>query len=142
MLVDTNLLISAMLSVASPPARVLDLGMASHFDLLISAGSIEELFEKCAQKPYLAQRIPASALTRFVDLLSVSATILPNPELPPEAVTRDPRDDYLIAHAVAEQIDTLVSGDRDLLALDGAFPFRILAPAAFVAALEADDDTR
>jgi uncharacterized protein len=130
-----------MLSVASPPARVLDLGMASHFDLLISAGSIEELLEKCAQKPYLAQRIPASALTRFVDLLSVSATILPNPDMPPEAVTRDPKDDYLIAHALAEEVDTLVSGDRDLLALDCTFPFRILAPAAFVAELDQESGT-
>lgn len=33
----------------------------------------------------------------------------------------------------------LVSGDRDLLALDGTFPFRILAPAEFIAALAQEE---
>lgn len=31
------------------------------------------------------------------------------------AITRDPKDDYLVALALRERVDALVSGDRDLL---------------------------
>lgn len=33
----------------------------------------------------------------------------------PPAVTRDSKDDYLVALARAQRVDAIVSGDRDLL---------------------------
>jgi uncharacterized protein len=41
------------------------------------------------------------------------ATVCPDPA-PTPGVTRDPADDYLVALAQAEQVDAIVSGDRDL----------------------------
>lgn len=65
-------------------------------------------------------------------------------QAPPEAVSpvrcRDPKDDYLLACAVAGQAHYLVTGDRDLLALDGEPALgvlRILTPLDFLAALDA-----
>ena len=137
-LVDTNLLVSALLSAATPPSLVVAGAMNAMYELLVSEESITELLVKCRQKPYLAERISEATLANTVDILRVTATVLPILSIPPAAITRDPKDDYLIAHAIAEQVDVLVSGDRDLLALDGTFPFRILTPAAFAATLEAD----
>ncbi|MBB4665057.1 hypothetical protein [Conexibacter arvalis] len=35
--------------------------------------------------------------------------------MPIPSVTRDPADDYLVALARAQQVDAIVSGDRDLV---------------------------
>ena len=52
-------------------------------------------------------------------------------------IVRDPKDDYLMAHAILGRVDFLVTGDRDLLALDGEVdPLRILTAAAFSRMLE------
>ena len=42
------------------------------------------------------------------------ATIADDPVDVP-ALTRDPKDDYLVALALQERVDAIVSGDRDLL---------------------------
>ena len=47
------------------------------------------------------------------------------------AVVRDPKDDYLIAHAVMGQADYLVTGDDDLLSLGRIDTIRILSPRQF-----------
>ena len=53
-------------------------------------------------------------------------------------VCRDPKDDMFIACALAAKADCLVSGDRDLLVLDGKFGFAIVRPREFLARLEAN----
>jgi predicted nucleic acid-binding protein len=58
------------------------------------------------------------------------AAALP-PSAPVPAVVRDPKDDYLIAHSVLEQVDYLVSGDKDLLVLGSVLGVRIVSPADF-----------
>lgn len=51
-------------------------------------------------------------------IVSVAETVEdPNPE-PWQGVCRDPKDDYLVALAEVHQVALLVSGDRDLLALE------------------------
>jgi predicted nucleic acid-binding protein len=44
-------------------------------------------------------------------------TLVADPPLPHPAVCRDPDDDYLVALARATVVDSLVTGDRDLLEL-------------------------
>jgi uncharacterized protein len=47
--------------------------------------------------------------------------ILPDPIDPPPVV-RDPRDDYLLALALAGRADAIVTGDKDLLDHAGLEP--------------------
>ncbi len=49
---------------------------------------------------------------------------------------RDPNDEIFLHLAIAAKVDTLVSGDADLLTLDGLLPLPILTPAALRTALE------
>ena len=51
------------------------------------------------------------------------------------SVTRDRKDDYLLAYAVVGRADYLVTGDRDLLVLGEVEGVRIVSPAGFVGAL-------
>lgn len=55
-----------------------------------------------------------------------------------ESVTRDPKDDYLVAFAAEHGVDFIVSGDKDLLEWEEQSP-PVMAPAAFWNLLESDD---
>ena len=54
---------------------------------------------------------------------------------PIPAVTRDPKDDYLLAHAVLGAADYLVSGDQDLLVLERLEGVKIVTPREFLAVM-------
>jgi len=48
------------------------------------------------------------------------------------AASRDRKDDYLLAHAIAGRADYLVSGDADLLSVDRVGGVAIVNPAGFL----------
>lgn len=58
----------------------------------------------------------------------------------PRPLSRDSKDDYLLAYAESGGADYLVTYDGDLLALDGAFAFRIVTPPDFLAVLRGVGD--
>jgi hypothetical protein len=55
-------------------------------------------------------------------------------------VTRDPKDDYLIAYALVGAADYRVTGDRDLLVLGQVDDVKIVTPRAFATLLEGRKD--
>jgi predicted nucleic acid-binding protein len=58
-----------------------------------------------------------------------SASVVVDPDTAPPVHSRDPNDDYLIVLASANRA-ALVSGDKDLLALEEAIP--VFSPRAFL----------
>jgi len=138
-LLDANVLISALLSLTRPDAtvtRVVRAGVGRRYVILFPEQVLIESTQAVATTPYLSDRIPPTTLRSFMTSVQRAAEALP-PLLTSPAISRDPNDNYLLAHALASQADYLVTGDKDLLALAGAgFPFRIVSPAAFLAVLE------
>ncbi len=63
-------------------------------------------------------RSPQAPSVRFITDLAAQTTLLTDPPGPHPAVCRDPRDDYLVALAVASGAEAIVTGDLDLLASD------------------------
>ena len=138
-LLDANLIVSYLLAPtsASAPIEVITRGILGEFVALVSVTTLDEVSRSISSKPYLVARIPQDRFDRFVAIIRASGKILPPMENHPiTQTTRDPKDDYLIAHALRDQVDILVSGDRDLLALADVTPFRILTPVDFLAHLD------
>lgn len=137
---DANLLISALLhsKPERTPSKIVQAALSGRFHLILSHSTLWELKKAVETKSYLSARISADEITEFVATLQLVATIVPEvSELLP-AVTRDPGDDYLVAHAVMSDIDYLVTGDKDLLVLEQVHNTLILSPAEFVAILDAE----
>jgi putative PIN family toxin of toxin-antitoxin system len=129
---DPNVLISALLSRAGSPARVLRAWLDGAFELIVSQQLLREL-ERALAYPKLRARIEPSEAAEFIDLLRRGARLVDDPGDPPVLRSRDPDDDYLIALGAAAQA-VVVSGDGHLLGLADRAP--IFSPAEFLTELD------
>ena len=138
-LVDANVIVSSILPSGAGPSivrRVVNAGIAGSYRLLIGATTLGEVEAVYIRKRYLRANIPPDRFAFALSALRAAAEILPPPDEPIHPVCRDPRDDYLIALALTNAATHLLTGDRDLLALDdGRFPFRILDASELAAEL-------
>jgi len=131
-LLDANILVSYLLArEASLAVEIVEAGVAGRDDLLLPEDLVDGLASRVAGKPYLAERIAAEDVREFLGLLAAVAEVLPRIAGPLPAVTRDPQDDYLIAHALFGRADLLVTGDRDLLTIGRVGDLRIVTPRRF-----------
>ena len=130
---DTNVLLSAILSEQSVPARVLEGWYRRKFTLLSSLEQIEEV-KRVSRYPHLASRLSAARAGRLVNDLRDVATIVT--DLQSLDISADPFDNYLIAMVDAGNADYLVSGDKaDLLALGKHGGARIISVREFATVL-------
>jgi uncharacterized protein len=119
-ILDPNVIISALLSRAGTPAKVLRAWLEGRFDLIVSPLLLEEL-RRALASPQPAKRISAEEAKALMDWLGREAILADDPAEPPTSRSEDPGDDYLLALAEAERA-VLVSGDRHLLALTEELP--------------------
>ena len=115
LVVDTNILISALLAGTSLPAQLILLWREGRFDLLTSAAQLDEL-RRVTRYPKIRERLTSALAGRLINDIRDLAVLLPL--LPVVTASPDPDDNYLLAMAAAGSADFLVTGDkRDLLAL-------------------------
>jgi uncharacterized protein len=132
-LLDSSILISFLLTPHAdhPIARVVRAVVAGRCELLLPKDLIEEVKEVTQSKRHLNKRITAADLGDVIDILSLGA--IEAPDIPGDipALTRDPKDGYLLACAVVGQADYIVSGDDDLLALREVEGVRMVSAREF-----------
>lgn len=126
---DPNVLVSALLSPAGPPAQVVLAWDAGRFQLIASPRMLSEL-ANVLSPPKLRRWIDASDADEFVSRLQEGALLVDDPPPGPK-LTPDPDDDYLVALARAAEVDYLVSGDGDLTGLADPDP-PVLTPREFL----------
>lgn len=139
-LLDTNILVSYLLTPqkSSVIARIVEAGILGRFDLLLPEDLLDELVEKARTKSYLAERITPEEVRELVDVLCEVSEIIPKITQSIPAVTRDPKDDYLLAYALVGQADYLVTGDRDLLVLGQVEDTKIVTARDFAEVIKSD----
>ena len=132
---DPNVIISALLSPDGAPARTLRAWLQGHFELVASPLLLEELARALAY-PKLRKLIEPQEGDRVIEWLR-SASMAADPEGAPPIRSPDRGDDYLIALAEAERA-VLASGDQHLLGLAEDLP--IYSPVGFLGLLEEQGD--
>ena len=115
LVVDTNILVSALLSASSLPAQLIVLWRAGRFDLLTTTEQLDELM-RVTRYPKIRERLAPAIGGRLVnDLRALAITV---DRLPVVDASSDPDDNYLLATAAAGGADFLITGDkRHLLGL-------------------------
>ena len=130
LVVDTNILISALLAGTSLPAQLIGLWREGRFDLLTSSVQLDEL-RRVTRYPKIRERLAPALAGRLINDIRDLAVLLP--ALPVVTASPDPDDNYLLAMATAGSADFLVTGDKhDLLALRLFQSTRILTVRDFL----------
>jgi uncharacterized protein len=127
-ILDTGVLVNALLLARSIPRQAVDLSFAQVI-VLASADTIDEL-DEVLRRPkfnrYLREEerlLFLAAFIRDAEVVNVTENL---------AECRDPKDNKFLELAVSGKASCIVSGDRDLLVLN---PFRgvaILTPQEFM----------
>ncbi len=129
---DTNALVSALISPSGPSAALLLELHAGAFELVASPTLLAQLREVLGREKFRRYVAEAEAVA-YVALIGHEATILDDPAPSGRPLSVDPDDEYLVDLARAAAADVLVSGDAHLLDLRDRLP--VMTPAQFLATL-------
>jgi putative PIN family toxin of toxin-antitoxin system len=128
---DTNILISALIVRSSPPAYVLYAWLAKRFTLVSSEAQLGELRRVSRYghiRPLLKPCLTGELVNRIRDR-GVLVESLPKLDLSP-----DPDDNLILGTVLAASADYLVTGDRsDLLTLKKVENVSIVSSRGFLA---------
>jgi len=138
--IDTNVLISALISPNGTPGRILR--HLEEFTIISSSTLVAELVRVLHYK-HIAKRyvLDERKIDMFLERLGPVTELVGIPQTTPR-VSRDPDDDKFLACAIAGRADYVVSGDQHLLEIGEYKDVRILTPFQFLALLEPSDFDR
>jgi uncharacterized protein len=126
--VDTNVLVSAVLFRSSQPAIALR-KVIQHDTLLISQAIFEE-WNEVLMRPKFDRYLAEALRIEFLETILDDTVWVEIQE--PVVACRDPKDDKFLSLAVNGQADFIVTGDQDLLVLNPFRGFAILRPEEFL----------
>jgi len=130
---DSSVLVSAFLKPGSLPATLLTRAREGAFSLVLSSYVIQETAAVLARPKVRAGRAytPEEVARYCRDLLAVAEIVGELPDI--DAVPNDPKDNPVVATAVAGKADYLVTGDRaHLLPLGEYRGVRMVSPREFL----------
>ena len=134
-----DLFVGGLILKRGNPYELLEAWRRKGFVLLISEALQTEIAEVLV-RPEIKEKYHLSTdeVEDTLRLLQTDALLSsPAPMLP--VVLRDPKDEKVLALAISGQADYLVTGDEDLLTVEGnrdLLALRIVTPAAFLALLK------
>lgn len=127
---DTNVLVSAVLKKSSSPSLVLGLAQRD-YTMLKSCESDKEL-RRVLLKPYIQKIVDPSTTALIEAALQASELIAITRRI---TACRDPMDDKFLELAVNGNANVIISGDKDLLSMAEFQGVPIISPAMFRRAL-------
>lgn len=124
--VDSNVLIAA--AISDGECRRLLHRILSQHEAVLSEEALAETRRKLSGK----LRQDKVVVAAYVDKLRCLAEVLPA-QAAPASVSRDPKDDWVLAAALAGRCHCILSGDKDLWVLARHRKVAILRPRDFLA---------
>lgn len=133
--IDTNILVSAILTPKGNPAKILKLILQGKLNLIISPAILEET-RQVFNYPKLVKLMKKNKITRkevydFLGKMSKVAVITPG-KLEIDAIPDDPADNKILACAVEGKADYIISGDQHLINLKSYGKIKILTPSQYL----------
>ena len=110
-ILDTNVLLGALISPHGPPDVIYRAWRAVRFELVTSVAQLDEL-RRVSRYPKLKTILPAHRVGTMVNNMQRAIVLTQLPPLPEGIDVSDPNDAFLLAMALASEADYLVTGDR------------------------------
>lgn len=129
--IDTNVIISGILSAKGSPAQIIDAWLQSLFTGLLSETLIEEVIDVLSRSKI---REIAGPKTAHFDII-ISALIERSEIIYPEKtldICDDPKDNMLFELAEKGKSDFIVTGDKTVLQIKKYKKIKIVTPMWFV----------
>lgn len=135
---DVNVLVSAIISAKGSPARIMELWEEERFEVVISPEIIGEL-GKVIRYPRIQEKyhLPEQYVEQFLGLINNQAIVV-KPVRKITQIKSDPTDNGYLECAIAGRAAYIISGDQHLLRLVEYQGIPILSPAEFLAVLRLD----
>ncbi|MGD0487050.1 MAG: putative toxin-antitoxin system toxin component, PIN family [Syntrophorhabdales bacterium] len=136
---DTNLVVSAILSPEGKPARILKMALEGKLDLVASPAILKEIihvlnYQKV--RKLLAKRAISLEVTKDA-LQKIAKTAFMTPgKLDVHGVDRDASDDIVLSCAAEGRADYIISGDHHLTDLVSFEGISIVNPDTFLKLIE------
>jgi putative PIN family toxin of toxin-antitoxin system len=133
-ILDTNVLLGALISPHGPPDTIYRAWRTARFELVTSTEQLDEL-RRVSRYPKLKTILPAHRIGTMVNNMQRAVVLEHLPPLPDGIEANDPNDAFLLTMALAGEVDYLVTGDRraGLLQRGTIGRTRIVTPAVFCA---------
>ncbi|HUF16161.1 MAG TPA: putative toxin-antitoxin system toxin component, PIN family [Acidimicrobiia bacterium] len=126
---DSNVLISAAITLGAPHRIVQTWLEAETFELIVCESLLEEVAEVLIERDQMRRWISVDDARLYVERMRTTADVREDPP-PGPRLTRDPDDDFVIYLARVSDADVIVSGDGDLLEWPEQNP-PVVSPAMF-----------
>jgi putative PIN family toxin of toxin-antitoxin system len=134
--VDTNTLISGLISRGSPPARVLKRWAEGAITVLVTSDLAAEYQEVLARPAFAALGTEDERLELLGGLLSLGNVEPVTATERLDVVQRDPDDNRVLECALFGGASVIITGDEDLLALGRFRGVAIVSPKEFLERFE------
>jgi uncharacterized protein len=138
--IDTNVWLSALLW-GGQPGLIIELIEQKQIQAISSENILTELTD-ILQKPKLQKRLDRLIITadeiviiakRLMTLVVIEEIVIPE--------LRDPKDEMVLATAIAGDAQAVISGDKDLLVLHPYRNISILLPQKFLSTFSVDSQS-
>lgn len=106
---DTNILIAALITKGTPPDRLYQAWLRGQFEVVTSTAQLQEIAAVLA-RPRLQKYLDADEASVIVQHLDTRAVILR--ETPTVTLSPDPKDNPILAAAIAGSAGLIVTGDK------------------------------
>lgn len=137
--IDTNVIVSGIISRKGAPAEILNAWRERHFLLLISPAIVAEV-RSVLGYPRIREkyRLSDQEIDQMISLLEHDAMLVPGTADVAGSLPADPQDEMFLACAVDGGADVIVSGDYHLLDLGEYQDIPIIKAGRFLEQLKAE----
>jgi len=131
--IDTNILVSAVLSKNGTPAKILEVWRKRSFLLAINEAAMQEaqrvLNDLGSTGKY---NLPSNEISELLQLLRKEAQFVPGQITVAGIIPQDTTDENFLSIALEANADVIISGDKHLLNLGKFKNIPILTPRQFL----------
>ena len=106
---DTNILIGALITKGTPPDSLYQAWLRGDIELVTSTAQLTEI-DNVLSRPRLQKYVDADEAAVIVQNMGTRALVLD--EIPAVNLSPDPKDNPILATAIAGKADLIISGDK------------------------------